>query len=88
MKNKKALAISADVDTVSINPKSIVVKKNGSVDEEKTNELKDKIATAFSTIFELNKEEVLQKLNSVTDYSIFYRYGLYVFSSPMVVALS
>ena len=66
-RNKKALAISADVDTVSINPKSIVVKKNGTVDEEKTNELKDKIATAFSTIFELNKEEVLQKLNSTKD---------------------
>ena len=62
--NGKALAISAAVDTVSINPKYINVKKGGVLDEEKTASLKEKMAKAFSDIFELDYEETLKKLNS------------------------
>ncbi len=61
----KALAISADVDTVSINPGRIVVTdNNGDINEEKTTQLKEKVAKAFSEIFELDYEETLEKVNS------------------------
>ena len=50
----KALAISASVDTVSINPIKI---------EE---EDKEKVAKALSDIFELNYEETLAKVNSTS----------------------
>lgn len=60
----KALAISAAVDTVSINPQSIVVKENGKISEEKTKELKKKVSKAFSEIFELNYDETLGKVSS------------------------
>ena len=62
--NGKALAISAAVDTVSVNPEYINVKDDGVTNEEKTKELKEKMAKAFSEIFELNYDEVLTKLNS------------------------
>ena len=69
--NGKALAISAAVDTVSINPQYINVKEDGVINKEKTNELKEKMANAFSEIIlkayivadELNYEDVLAKLN-------------------------
>lgn len=61
----KALAISATVDTVTVNPNLIVVKdSNASTAERKTNELRENLATAFSEIFELEYETVLDKLNS------------------------
>lgn len=62
----KALAISAQVDTVSINPNKIVVEKEDSdeIDEEKTKALKEKVAKAFSEIFELDYEETLKKVSS------------------------
>lgn len=66
-RNKKALAISADVDTITINPKYIVAKKEGLTDEEKTKELKEKIAKEFCTLFELKEEEVMAKLNSTKE---------------------
>lgn len=53
----KILAISASVDTVSINPSKVKYKDDTSVEPEK-------LATIFSTIFELNYEEVLEKVNS------------------------
>ena len=62
--NGKALAISAAVDTVSVNPEYINVKEGGVTNKEKTKELKEKMAKAFSEIFELNYDEVLTKLNS------------------------
>lgn len=62
--NGKALAISADVDTVSVNPKYINVKKGGEIDEEETTKLKEKMARAFSDIFELDYDEVYAKLTS------------------------
>lgn len=55
----KALAISAQVDTITINPNKIV--KNT---EETTKALKEKVAKGLSEIFELNYDEVLEKVNS------------------------
>lgn len=56
----KALAISAQVDTVTINPTRIVNDSS----EEKTKELKEKVAKAFSDIFELDYNETLAKVSS------------------------
>ena len=57
----KVLATSAAVDTITINPAKI---KDSSKDSEKTKELKEKVAKAFSEIFELDYEETLAKVNS------------------------
>lgn len=54
-----ALAISADVDTVTINPTKF--KKNS---EEETKALQEKIATKLSEIFELDYQETLDKVCS------------------------
>lgn len=56
----KALAVSSEVDTISINPSLIAVKN----DTETTNTLKEKVAKALSDIFELNYDEVLVKVTS------------------------
>ena len=56
----KALAVSAEVDTISVNPSLLVVKN----DQEKTNALKEHIAKALSEIFELDYNEVLVKVTS------------------------
>lgn len=55
----KALAISAQVDTITINPNKLVKNSNG-----ETKEFKEKIAKGLSEIFELNYDEVLEKVNS------------------------
>ena len=61
----KALALSAKVDTVTINLTLICVKNSdAAVAEAKTKELKEKVAKAFSDIFELDYEETLAKVNS------------------------
>ena len=62
----KALARSAQVDTVSIDPSKIIVEKEDSndIDEAKTKELKEKVAKAFSEIFDLDYEETLEKVSS------------------------
>ena len=62
----KALAVSAQVDTVSIDPTRIVVEEEDSdeIDEVKTKALKEKVAKAFSEIFELDYEETLEKVSS------------------------
>lgn len=57
----KALAISAQVDTITINPTKIT-KKN----DADTKEYKEKVAKGLSEIFELNYDEVLKKVNSKT----------------------
>ena len=57
----KALAISAQVDTITINPNKIVKKT-----EEGTRALKEKVAKGLSEIFELNYDEVLEKVNSTS----------------------
>lgn len=55
----KALAISAQVDTITINPTKIV--KNNDKDTKK---YKEEVAKGLSEIFELNYDEVLEKVNS------------------------
>ena len=61
----KALAISVDVDTISVNPSYIKAKgKDGKSDEEATEELKQKMAEKMAEIFELNRDEVYAKLTS------------------------
>ncbi len=62
--NGKALAISAAVDTVSVSPQYINVKKDGVTDEYETTKLKEKMAKAFADIFELNYDDVYKKLTS------------------------
>lgn len=66
----KALAISADVDTISIVPSSIVVydKSNDKIDEEKTKNIKESLSKALSEIFELNYDETLEKVSSDSNY--------------------
>ena len=55
----KALAISAQVDTITINPTKIV--KSTDID---TKDYKEKVAKGLSEIFELDYNEVLEKVNS------------------------
>lgn len=57
----KALAISAQVDTITINPTKIKDDKN---DEQKTKEIKEKVAKGLSDIFTLDYNETLEKVNS------------------------
>lgn len=63
--NGKKLAISAEVDTITINPKKIVVEHD---DEEvakiKTEELKKKVAGGLAEIFSLDYETVLAQVKS------------------------
>ena len=63
--NGKALARSAQVDTVTINPQSIKVSdKSEELAEIKTKALKEKVAKAFSDIFDLDYNETLEKVSS------------------------
>ena len=55
----KALAISAQVDTITINPAKF--KKD---DEEETTKLQEKVAKGLSEIFELDYNETLAKVQS------------------------
>lgn len=55
----KSLAISAQVDTITINPSKITKAK-----EEDTKELKEKVAKGLSEIFELDYNETLEKVSS------------------------
>lgn len=54
-----SLAISAQVDTVTINPEKIVGK-----DEEDTERIKQNVAVGLSEIFSLDVNETLQKVKS------------------------
>ena len=58
----KTLAISTPTDTVTINPKKIVANT-----PEETKAKKEKVAKAFSEIFELNYDETLEKVNSTSN---------------------
>lgn len=63
--NGKALAISAEVDTITINPKKIVAQhEDKDIARVKTDELKEKVAKALSEIFELDYETVLSQVKS------------------------
>lgn len=54
------IAISANVDTVTINPQKFIIEDS----EEETKELQKKVSTAFSEIFELDYDEVYKKVTS------------------------
>lgn len=56
----KPLAISAKVDTVTINPQKFIVEDS----QEQTSELQTKVAKAFSEIFELDYDDVFKKVTS------------------------
>ena len=56
----KPLAISASVDTVTINPKKFIIEDK----PEETLALQEKISKAFSEIFELDYDEVYGKVTS------------------------
>jgi len=58
----KPLAISATVDTVTINPSKFIVDN----DEDKTKILQEKVSKAFSEIFELDYDEVYEKVTSTS----------------------
>ena len=55
----RALAISAQVDTITINPSKIKGKT-----DESTQKLKETVSKGLSEIFELNYDEVFQKVTS------------------------
>lgn len=55
--NGKVLAISAEVDTVSVNPSKLKDSKGNEVN-------KDFVANSFSNIFGIDSSEILDKLNS------------------------
>ena len=59
---KKILATSASVDTITINPEKIKDSKNS----DNTQALKEKVAKAFSDIFELDYDETLKKVTSTS----------------------
>ena len=59
----KVLASSANVDTVSVNPKNIYYS-------DKTEVPKDILASKFSELFSLDYNETLEKLNSDTTYVV------------------
>ena len=54
----KALAVSTNVDTISVNPSLIIVKG----DQDATNALKQKVAKALADCLELNYDDVLVKV--------------------------
>lgn len=58
--NEKALAMSAKVDTITINPSKFIKKDK----PEETLALQEKVAKGLSEIFELDYEETLTKVKS------------------------
>ena len=63
-RNGKTLALSADVDTITVNPSYLKVKKNGTIDEEATNKKINKIAEKIAELFGANKDETANKMQS------------------------
>lgn len=66
--NGKALAISAPVDTITINPTKFIIKESKDIDETtakyKTIELQQTVAEGLSQIFNLEYETVLSQVQS------------------------
>ena len=72
--NGKALALSADVDTVSVNPEYLnVTRGDDSINEEATKEKKEKLAQKMAEIFELKYEDVLAQLTSDSSVEVIAR---------------
>lgn len=59
----KVLATSASVDTITINPNKIKENIKNS-NSEKVKQLQEKVAKAFSEIFELDYDQTLEKVSS------------------------
>ena len=67
----KTLAISAQVDTVSVDPRKFIqTDEDGNVDEFKTKAYREKIAKSFSDIFELDYEETLNKISTDSSFVV------------------
>lgn len=67
----KSLAISANVDTITINPNEIMVKDTDpEVQQLKTKARKELVAKKLSEMFELDYQEILNKVNSDSKYQI------------------
>lgn len=67
----KTLAISAQVDTVSVDPRKFVqTDEDGDVDEFKTKAYREKIAKSFSDTFELDYEETLNKISTDSSFVV------------------
>lgn len=67
----KTLAISAQVDTVSVDPRKFIqTDEDGDVDEFKTKAYREKIAKSFSDIFELDYEETLNKISTDSSFVV------------------
>lgn len=62
----KTLAVSVQVDTVSVNPELISVKDNS----DATKSLKEKVAKGLSDIFSLNYDETLVKVTSINSVEV------------------
>ena len=63
-RNGKTLALSADVDTITVNPAYLKVKKNAVVDQTATNEKIAKIADKIVELFGADKDTIINKLKS------------------------
>ena len=63
-RNGKTLALSADVDTITVNPAYLKVKKNAVVDQVATNEKIAKIADKIVELFGADKDTIINKLKS------------------------
>lgn len=67
----KTLAISAQVDTVSVTPSSFIQKdEDGNIDDFKTKAYREKVAKSLSDIFELEYEDTLNKISSDNSFVI------------------
>ena len=66
--NNKALALSADVDTISCNPKAVAVYSGSDINIEKTKALKEKMAKKIAEIFDVEEEAIYKKLTSNSSY--------------------
>ena len=68
-KTGKTLAVSVNVDTISVNP-GLIYKKN---DQDATNALKEKVAQGLASSLDLDYEEALQKVTSTSSVEIIAR---------------
>ena len=66
--NNKALALSADVDTISCNPKYVAIYSGSDINQEKTKALKENMAKKIAEIFGVEEEAIYKKLTSNSQY--------------------
>ena len=66
--NNKALALSADVDTISCNPKYVAIYSGSDINQEKTKALKENMAKKIAEIFGVEEETIYKKLTSNSQY--------------------